>query len=356
MELVAAIQNSLEQKEAEDLQKAINVSIIPGTPPKQAEVAPGPGSVRDQPTMDSDDDLYYTPSRLETALSFANTRRESDSAYVNTIRTPTSSQNTSPKKSTPEERTAPPQVDMPSPSPKVSTKFTEHAMTIDDIGMLPSDSDSGMEELEIVAQAPPTRQEPLIQPQSSTPTIMMAPQADENSLEKTNEVALTREVPPLQLLRDTSAGKDLQNDRLDSADNDLEGNLREVNTIPVQPTPEETLTPVAHSLPNALDTSGLFAFDSDEGEHWSRSPSPIGDGAKGSKGTVNDDHWDAAHEMDASREEGEFARFVSQVKGKDINSVQKEIDEEIRSLNQQRKAAMRDSEDVTQVMVTQIMV
>ena len=60
--------------------------------------------------------------------------------------------------------------------------------------------------------------------------------------------------------------------------------------------------------------------------------------------------------MDASREEGEFARFVSQVKGKDINSVQKEIDEEIRSLNQQRKAAMRDSEDVTQVMVMQIMV
>jgi DNA excision repair protein ERCC-5 len=60
--------------------------------------------------------------------------------------------------------------------------------------------------------------------------------------------------------------------------------------------------------------------------------------------------------MDAHAEEGEFARFVSQVKGRDLDDVRAEIDEEIKSLNQQRKAAMRDSEDITQQMISQIMV
>ena len=66
--------------------------------------------------------------------------------------------------------------------------------------------------------------------------------------------------------------------------------------------------------------------------------------------------WDAAEEMDIQAEEGEFARFISQVKGKDLGSVRKEIDDEIKALNAQRKAAMRDSEDITQQMVSQIMV
>ena len=66
--------------------------------------------------------------------------------------------------------------------------------------------------------------------------------------------------------------------------------------------------------------------------------------------------WDAAEEMDVQAEEGEFARFISQVKGKDLSSVRKEIDDEIKALNEQKKAAMRDSEDITQQMVSQIMV
>jgi DNA excision repair protein ERCC-5 len=68
------------------------------------------------------------------------------------------------------------------------------------------------------------------------------------------------------------------------------------------------------------------------------------------------DDWDAAEEMDVQAEEGEFARFISQVKGKDLSSVRKEIDDEIKALNEQKKAAMRDSEDITQQMVSQIMV
>ncbi|EKM78104.1 hypothetical protein AGABI1DRAFT_61094 [Agaricus bisporus var. burnettii JB137-S8] len=65
--------------------------------------------------------------------------------------------------------------------------------------------------------------------------------------------------------------------------------------------------------------------------------------------------WDAAHEIDPNAEEGEYARFLSQVKGRNLNDVQKEIDDEIKILNDQRKAAMRDSEDITQQMISQIM-
>ncbi|OBZ72087.1 DNA repair protein rad13 [Grifola frondosa] len=60
--------------------------------------------------------------------------------------------------------------------------------------------------------------------------------------------------------------------------------------------------------------------------------------------------------MDPQAEEGEFARFMSQVKGKDLDVVRKEIDDEIRALNQQKKIAMRDSEDITQQMISQIMI
>lgn len=86
----------------------------------------------------------------------------------------------------------------------------------------------------------------------------------------------------------------------------------------------------------------------------SRSPSPEAEESHNAAATAED--WDAAQEMDPVQEEGEFARFVSQVKGKDLDSVRKDIDEEIRILHQQRKVAMRDSEDVTQQMTSQIMV
>lgn len=94
---------------------------------------------------------------------------------------------------------------------------------------------------------------------------------------------------------------------------------------------------------------------------WSRSPSPVADSLfatenPASKATTVEDSWDAAQEMDPHAEEGEFARFLSQVKGKDLDDVRHEIDEEIKTLNQQKKAAMRDSEDITQQMIAQIMV
>jgi DNA excision repair protein ERCC-5 len=62
------------------------------------------------------------------------------------------------------------------------------------------------------------------------------------------------------------------------------------------------------------------------------------------------------HEMDLEAEEGEFAGFVSCVKGKNIEDVRWKIDDEIKTLNQQKRAAMRDSEEITQQMIAQIMV
>jgi DNA excision repair protein ERCC-5 len=108
----------------------------------------------------------------------------------------------------------------------------------------------------------------------------------------------------------------------------------------------------------------LVPEQSEEGHvisDWSRSPSPVADSlfateTAASKATTVEDSWDAAQEMDPHAEEGEFARFLSQVKGKDLDDVRREIDEEIKTLNQQKKAAMRDSEDITQQMIAQIMV
>ncbi|GJJ08585.1 hypothetical protein Clacol_002804 [Clathrus columnatus] len=91
---------------------------------------------------------------------------------------------------------------------------------------------------------------------------------------------------------------------------------------------------------------------------WERSSSPsFGTAQKQKDMSQNeiDDAWDAAQEMDIVAEEGDFAEFVSQMKNQDLETARREVDEEIKELNKQRKAAMRDSEDVSQHMVSQIM-
>jgi DNA excision repair protein ERCC-5 len=88
---------------------------------------------------------------------------------------------------------------------------------------------------------------------------------------------------------------------------------------------------------------------------WSRSQSPT---ALPPIPTSKKDKldWDAAQEMDVEAEEGEFAEFLSQVKGKDLDTVREEIDAEIRQLNKEKKNAQRDSEEMNQQTVAQIMV
>ena len=79
---------------------------------------------------------------------------------------------------------------------------------------------------------------------------------------------------------------------------------------------------------------------------------------RGPSGEQDQEHedFDAAHEMDADAEAGEFARWMSQVKGRNLDDVRKEIEQEIKGLRKEQKAAMRDSEDITSQMIAQIMV
>ena len=101
-------------------------------------------------------------------------------------------------------------------------------------------------------------------------------------------------------------------------------------------------------------------------EGWSRSPSPTGrhpfriavsaQVPENEIDVVAERDWDAAHEVDVEGEEGEFARFLSQVKGKDIETVRNEIELEIKELHKAKKNHQRDSEEITQQVIAQIMV
>ena len=129
------------------------------------------------------------------------------------------------------------------------------------------------------------------------------------------------------------------------------------------PSPFLPLVPSTEEVQNVPSVQGLVIVPQDADLTHdplfivSRTPSPSREAAdlRPLSSPIAED-WDAAEEMDVEVEEGEFARFISQVKGKDLGSVRREIDEEIKALNDQRKAAMRDSEDITQQMVSQIMV
>jgi DNA excision repair protein ERCC-5 len=111
--------------------------------------------------------------------------------------------------------------------------------------------------------------------------------------------------------------------------------------------------------PNAIaSTSGLPIVISDsDSKPVSRLPSPGVEAFTPSRSpSPHVEDWDAAQEIDPVAEEGDFAEFVSKVKGKDIDDARREIDDEIKLLNHQKKLALRDSEEITQQMVAQIMV
>jgi DNA excision repair protein ERCC-5 len=67
-----------------------------------------------------------------------------------------------------------------------------------------------------------------------------------------------------------------------------------------------------------------------------------------------DDDDDEMAPADMVNEEDDYARFLAQIKNRDLNEVREEIDDEIRVLNNQAKAAIRDSDEITQSMVSQI--
>lgn len=140
-----------------------------------------------------------------------------------------------------------------------------------------------------------------------------------------------------------------------------------------EPTLQNSLPGPSH-LRQEADNSD--SEDSDAIE-WSRSPSPVlrkrpldesaTDLASGAtlpasgpeSGAVSGHASDMASdgEMGADdmvAEEDEYARFLAQIQNRDLAAVRTEIDDEIRILNAQTKAAMRDSDEITQSMVAQI--
>lgn len=123
--------------------------------------------------------------------------------------------------------------------------------------------------------------------------------------------------------------------------------------------------------PPLVETLQSDSEDEDAIE-WSRSPSPVrrklgvaveeGEGDT-SLQSIESNQSQAPSEagdngemapVDMVDEEDDYARFLAQIKGRDLTDVRTEIDEEIRVLNTQTKAAMRDSDEITQAMIGQI--
>ncbi|CAK9782601.1 unnamed protein product [Cutaneotrichosporon oleaginosum] len=172
---------------------------------------------------------------------------------------------------------------------------------------------------------------------------------------------------------------------------DSEDELEQVSTAPTRATTPHILGTVTPSERESTQQNSLpapsrlrhNAHDEDTDEEgddeidWSRSPSPVlrkgsmgnslsalasavedsqpGEGSR--RESMNVSEYASDGEMgadDMEAEEDEYARFLAQIQNRDLAAVRTEIDDEIRILNQQTKAAMRDSDEITQSMVVQI--
>ncbi|KAJ3757432.1 hypothetical protein EV360DRAFT_46056 [Lentinula raphanica] len=132
------------------------------------------------------------------------------------------------------------------------------------------------------------------------------------------------------------------------------------DTTPERSSGESPETPPIKSLESDASSETISMPPPEPGLFHSGIPLPekdldVSDGSRPPTPPLEPEHWDAAHEMNLDAEEGDFAHLVSQFKGRDIEDVRREIDAEIASLDQQRKNAMRDAEDVNQQMIAQIM-
>lgn len=359
-----ALQESLESQENADMQRALEASRNEFQERRSAEAASTAGSslnVSEKLVSEvSDGDELNVPGRLETALAIANAG-------------PT------PKSISMTQR-------LSSSFPETSV-FNALKLLIDRLSPSPDVSeDAPLEYLDVMVEVAQTIA-PVDVPHTALKTVDVS----------SGRMAFSISTEPDESRRVESVGEQVQD--VDDSDEDME-------PVPIS-TPEKMLsaptalleTPKSKDVVSIPRSATKVHFDDDNllagrnhitktppseaaaqhpahepvltpgseksEEHvisdWSRSPSPVADSllateTPASKGTSVEDSWDAAQEMDPHAEEGEFARFLSQVKGKDLDVVRHEIDEEIKTLNKQKKAAMRDSEDITQQMIAQIMV
>ncbi|TBU33320.1 PIN domain-like protein [Dichomitus squalens] len=393
-ELVSAIQESIELEEEASLRRAIEESrnTASGTV-KNGESSgsrPAPEQRRSQQFHsvgdDSDDeDLYASPTRLETALSIAGAGP----------RRPPASKSSG-----------------PTPFPSATTFGMPSLLLPQDPQTLPSkpststytDSEDDMEEVPVTTPSPqpevvpaltrpdlpepipmppyqlsPVQKEPVRQdiPAQSTP-IAVESESDDDMEQVEVPVPPSARSSPLRLSTDASLANHVVHVALSPQEEvpQVSQPILPVTTRApadnmVHQSPEVVPidTPVASASSHSGETASvpLPTFtsvdkvvlpsnsDTEPGEtRWSRSPSPAADASAHKE--VPEEGWDAAQEMDPYAEEDEYTRFLSQVKGKDVDTIRREIDEEIRELNKQKKNAMRDSEDITQQMISQIMI
>lgn len=333
-ELALAIQASLE-----DHNKPIT------SEPSPSKLGP-PATPRSKPALplhDSDDDLYTSPSRLETALSIAGAgpvRRlsgtlhdiPSQSAFGKAALL------VSPKTAS---RPVPIlQSSLSEPEESMGEVLPVQAIAIDVPHGKPSP-------IAISAHVGPPQSPKVLQEaaQDSDDDMEEVPVIDGGHVHHISESSVPTAIPVPE-----DAAKERRSTFPASSQLSIQLSIQLPNSLerPSRPLTSSMITPEARTLES----------DNESDIEWSRSPSPVLGTAQEStdQGTsAAAETWDAAEEMDPHAEEGEFARFISQVKGKDLDAVRHEIDEEIRTLNQQKKAAMRDSEDITQQMISQIM-
>ncbi|KZT73017.1 PIN domain-like protein [Daedalea quercina L-15889] len=387
-ELMTAVQESLEAEEEANLRRAMEASRTEAQASSRiGENGASSSKVTldgEQPRAnrlpayyddDDDDNLYASPSRLETALSIAGAgppRRPASEARMasgtsgprsSIFGTPTlllseSSRATSaPSAATAlvvpsdsesegemEEVPVPPQAPTTPPRPlrvdqpaMVETITAPSQQVIDDTEVLLEDSDEDMEEVSFLPQVPGVSEPQIIRTRHE-PSPSPIPTTED----------IPSDVPP-----EAGASADIH----EFIDAEHSGTTYIPSPVPIHESSHVAVLQGGDSA-DASELHHSFDSEDDETVPWDRSPSPSDDPSGGNPRAVAStaDGWDAADEMDPHAEEGEFARFISQVKGKDIESVRREIDDEIRELHQQRKAAMRDSEDVTQQMISQIMI
>ncbi|KIJ66988.1 hypothetical protein HYDPIDRAFT_26400 [Hydnomerulius pinastri MD-312] len=359
-ELAMAIQASLDTNSSNASQfHAILLSDEPSSskyllqtpPPNSASLvnsdvhSPSPRSAlptKHISSYDDDEDLYASPSRLEAALTIAGAGPVRRTSGNFPQRAPQSST-------------------FGNPSLLISPKASVHTLAPPPKSPSP-DSPESMEDV-LPVEAPEEPTPPL--PKTSTVASMLPhvtpspvaqaltslpitePSDDDDDMEEIPVAAANIPLPvPLSppLPMDGAIREDVV--RKSSA--------RVSFNLPGSSSPHPTVSP------SKFRVTEVESDNDDSAIEWSRSPSPVNDPSKETDLSVvqrqeEEEGWDAAEEMDPHEEEGEFARFISQVKGKDLDAVRNEIDEEIRELNRQKKAAMRDSEDITQHMISQIM-
>ncbi|CDO70647.1 hypothetical protein BN946_scf184756.g14 [Trametes cinnabarina] len=411
-ELSLAIQESLEAEEEASLQRALEESRMavssPGGKNGESSGSTAHGAARSPAPIDkhrsqqfhavsdeSDDEiLYASPTRLETALSIggAAPRRPLQSKLRGSAPFPVSSTFgmptlLMPEQSTPEGSNAPEAIVVSESDEDMEEVPVEPALpplvppaaapseVVTVAAQLAEDIEEGRVE-SVRAQAAPTWegvssssssavQEPpasatLSEPKAIDPesdedldVVVPAPPPRRSSVRITTDQALSSHSADVFIEPHAQRASVAVHDTQASTSRSPPS-----YSVRDSPSPEQS-PPQALSVqpPRPSTSKDVESSESEFDAEDEATADPTVSAARRAEDAVQgQEDWDAAQELDPHAEEGEFARFLSQVKGKDIDAVRREIDEEIRDLNKQKKNAMRDSEDITQQMISQIMI